>query len=79
MTEPTLMMTVASFAALIVVTIAALKGWRDWIGLQRLSLEGRRTRPDEGTGAANPMARIELADLKERVRKLEAIAAGVDL
>ncbi len=24
-------------------------------------------------------ARIELADLKERIRKLEAIAAGVDL
>jgi hypothetical protein len=24
-------------------------------------------------------ARIEIADLKERIRKLEAIAAGVDL
>jgi hypothetical protein len=27
----------------------------------------------------NAGARIEIADLKERIRKLEAIAAGVDL
>jgi hypothetical protein len=25
------------------------------------------------------MARIEIADLKERIRKLEAIASGVDI
>ncbi|MXP14716.1 hypothetical protein GRI44_08125 [Altererythrobacter confluentis] len=33
-------------------------------------------------GLANPgfgSARIEIADLKERIRKLEAIASGVDL
>ena len=29
--------------------------------------------------APNAGARIEIADLKERIRKLEAIAAGVDL
>ena len=34
-----------------------------------------RPEPRPGSGAA----RIELADLRERVRKLEAIAAGVDL
>ena len=28
---------------------------------------------------ATPRVRIELADLKERVRKLEAIAAGIDI
>jgi hypothetical protein len=78
MTEPFVWaaMTAAGFAGLVVVTIAALKGWRDWIALQRLSIEGHR--PAEG-GPPTPMARIELADLKERVRKLEAIAAGVDL
>jgi hypothetical protein len=69
--------TLASFAGLVVVTIAALKGWRDWIALQRLSVEGRV--PHDSGPPANPVARIELADLKERVRKLEAIAAGVDL
>jgi hypothetical protein len=31
------------------------------------------------TSPAPAGGRIELADLKERVRKLEAIAAGIDL
>jgi hypothetical protein len=68
--------TAAFLGGLVVVTIAALTGWREWIALQRLSLEGRKA-PEQG-GTPHPMARIELADLKERVRKLEAIAAGVD-
>ena len=79
MTDPIVwsMITSASFAGLVVVTVAALKGWRDWIGLQRMSLEG----PGRGSsdGVPSSAARIELADLRERVRKLEAIAAGVDL
>ena len=66
----------ASLAGLTVVTVAGLKGGRDWIALQRLAIEGRRGEPQSSTG---PAARIELADLKERVRKLEAIAAGVEL
>ncbi len=80
MTDPIVwsLITAASFAGLVVVTVAALKGWRDWIGLQRLSFEGRS--PAEPTGGVpSSAARIELADLRERVRKLEAIAAGVDL
>jgi hypothetical protein len=80
MTDPIVWtaVTLASLAGLVVVTMATLKGWRDWIALQRLSLEGRHM-PGEPGPSPNPMARIELADLKERVRKLEAIAAGVDL
>jgi N-methylhydantoinase A/oxoprolinase/acetone carboxylase beta subunit len=31
------------------------------------------------SGGPSPAALIEIADLKERIRKLEAIAAGVDL
>ena len=56
-------------------TFAALKGWSAWLELKRLELSqsaGDRTLPPAGN-------RIELADLKERVRKLEAIAAGIDL
>ena len=82
MTDPIMWATIsgASFAGLVVVTIAALKGWRDWIGLQRLTIEGRgRDATEYGASFPGPTARIELADLKERVRKLEAIAAGVDL
>ena len=37
-----------------------------------------RWRVIEG-GSREGAARIELADLKERIRKLEAIASGVDL
>ena len=79
MTDPLVwtMVAAASLVGLVVVTIAALKGWRDWIGLQRLSIEG--VRRSDATGVPASAARIELADLRERVRKLEAIAAGVDL
>jgi hypothetical protein len=77
MTEPLiwLMIATSALAGLSIVTIAALKGWRGWLDLRRLEIEGHRaatTPPSSGS-------RIELADLKERVRKLEAIAAGVDL
>lgn len=54
---------------------AALKGWNAWLELKRLELthgSADRTLPPAGN-------RIELADLRERVRKLEAIAAGIDL
>lgn len=54
---------------------AGLKGWNAWLELKRLELTHNgadRTMPPAGN-------RIELADLKERVRKLEAIAAGIDL
>ena len=54
---------------------AALKGWQGWLELRRFELthaSGDRTLPPAGN-------RIELADLKERVRKLEAIAAGIDI
>jgi hypothetical protein len=77
MTDPFVwtVITAATLIGVVVMTVAALKGWRDWISLQRLAIQGRDTRSSGPTSAA----RIELADLKERVRKLEAIAAGVDL
>jgi hypothetical protein len=54
---------------------AALKGWQGWLELKRMELVSGRAE------ATMPPAsgRIEIADLKERVRKLEAIAAGIDL
>ena len=56
-------------------TWAALKGWSGWLELKRLEL------CRDGADRSLPPAsgRIEIADLKERVRKLEAIAAGIDL
>lgn len=55
--------------------LAALKGWNAWLDYKRLELAsqtGESILPRAG-------GRIEIADLKERVRKLEAIAAGIDL
>jgi hypothetical protein len=56
-------------------SIAGLKAWDGWLELKRFELThdiaDRHLPPASG--------RIEMADLKERIRKLEAIAAGIDL
>ena len=70
-----LVVSVATLAAIGIVAAAMLKGWRGWLNLKSRELEARRPEGEAGSG----MARIEIADLKERIRKLEAIAAGVDL
>jgi hypothetical protein len=44
-----------------------------------MEIAGGSPRSDEPVSSAPAGGRIELADLKERVRKLEAIAAGIDL
>ncbi len=77
MTDPTLIATVAAslLAAVGIAAWAGLKAWHEWLELKRLELANGRAE------ATMPPAtgRIELADLRERVRKLEAIAAGIDL
>lgn len=77
--EPTLVMTSASLIGLALVVAALLRAWQGWLDLKREEL-GRtapRAANEEGSGLGT--ARIELADLKERIRKLEAIASGVEL
>lgn len=78
MTDPTTMITlsVAALSGLAMASLAALKGWHGWLEYKRLELGGRQA---FGEQTPSPTSRIELADLKERVRKLEGIAAGVDL
>lgn len=62
-------------AGITIAAFAALKAWNAWLELKRLELtHGAADRSVPPVGG-----RIELADLKERVRKLEAIAAGIDL
>ena len=73
-------LTIGVFAASVIAglggaSIAGLKAWNGWLELKKMELAhvaGERGLPP-ATG------RIEMADLKERVRKLEAIAAGIDL
>ena len=77
MHDPYIYLTLATtaLAGIAILTTAALRGWNGWLDLKRAEL-GR-----QGEDAAPPSAaaRIEVADLKERIRKLEAIAAGGDL
>ncbi len=79
--EPTvyLQLSVVSLAGLGIVTAGALRGWRGWLELKRLELQAKNDRQHDLPTAPNMTSRIEMADLKERIRKLEAIAAGVDL
>lgn len=74
-----LTLSIAGLAGLAMITTAALAGWRGWLDLQRTALAGHHHADMPEPAPANAGARIELADLKERVRKLEAIAAGIDL
>jgi hypothetical protein len=69
------MLAAAVLIGLALAAHAALKGWQGWLELKHfeLSQSGADRHLPPATG------RIEIADLKERVRKLEAIAAGIDL
>lgn len=81
MTDPNfyLIIATAALAGLGMVTAAGLAGWRGWLSLKRQELSLAHAGGDTHPAATNAGARIEIADLKERIRKLEAIAAGVDL
>lgn len=82
LTDPLITLAVALSSTLCVgiMTFAALRGWNGWLALKRAELETGGTRSNGSDGAMPSAAtRIEVADLKERIRKLEAIAAGVDL
>ena len=62
-------------ASLGVASWAALRGWNAWLELKRLEIS------HVGHDGVAPQTggRIEIADLRERVRKLEAIAAGIEI
>ena len=70
-------LTLASFGllALAIAALAMLKGWQGWLEVKRLELAGPARR--EPRGEVSEL--IEMADLRERVRKLESIAAVIDL
>lgn len=78
--DPTIILTAGILVAVIVVVGAGLRAWQGWLDLKRRELElapAGRGGVEETAGLGT--ARIELADLKERIRKLEAIASGVEL
>jgi hypothetical protein len=73
-------LTIAVLSASIIVGLAGvglagLKAWGGWLELKKMELT--QVAADRGLPPAS--GRIEIADLRERVRKLEAIAAGIDI
>ncbi|MBB3763175.1 hypothetical protein [Sphingomicrobium lutaoense] len=65
---------VTVLASLGLAAYAGLKAFRGWIDFKRLELASLGSDPEY----SNAADLIEIADLKERIRKLEAIAAGID-
>lgn len=74
-----MLIAVTALLAMAILTAAVLQGWYGWLALKNRELELRRPAREIEGGSREGAARIEIADLKERIRKLEAIANGVDL
>ena len=79
MFEPTMIIAGTSLVGLAIVAAALLRGWHSWLALKRQELERSNSTDSPDEGSSLGAARIEISDLKERIRKLEAIASGVDL
>lgn len=75
MMSAAMLFAIASLAIAAMLCFTALRAWRGWLELRRLELERPAAMADEeGVGV-----RIELAAVRERLKKLEAIASGVEL
>ena len=75
MTEQIFLAT-STLLGLLILAVAMLRGWQGWLALRHREID-LRAAPD-GAEQGYAASRIDLADLRERVRRLEAIAAGVD-
>lgn len=72
-----LILAAAAVAITAMLCLAAGRAWGEWLALKRLELAARGM---EGESAGEDVGvRIELAALRERLKKLEAIASGVEL
>lgn len=74
------LVTMATLSASVIAGLAGagwagLRAWNGWLELKKMELT--QAFGDRGVPPAG--GRIEMADLRERVRKLEAIAAGIEL
>ncbi len=77
MTDATaIIYAITGFAGLALASLVGLSAFTRWIELKRAEFDHQR---GPATALPGTASRIEIADLKERIRKLEAIAAGVDL
>jgi hypothetical protein len=84
-TQIDIIITYAAAAAVLtgwglIAAYVGLRIWNGWLTLKHAEME--LTSRHGAVSDPVPLsagARIDLADLKERIRKLEAIASGVDL
>jgi hypothetical protein len=71
----TLIIAGAAVAIAFMLCAAGLWAWRGWLHFRKLELASR-----QGGGTEEDVGvRIELAAVRERLKKLEAIASGVEL
>lgn len=70
----TILVLTILLAGIALLSFALLRGWEDWLRVRRLELgEGlARRRPSPAS------QRLELLDLRNRVKRLEAIANGLE-
>lgn len=70
MSDPTALLALGSTLTLAtgVTAVAMLRGWHEWLDLKRDQIDKR-----QGRGARR---NTELAELRERIKRLEAIANG---
>jgi hypothetical protein len=69
-----LLIITALLAGIALLSFALLRGWEGWLRLRRLELGQSGPRPLPSAARQ----RLELIDLKDRVKRLEAIADGVE-
>jgi hypothetical protein len=71
----TLIIAGTALAITAMLCLATFRAWRGWLDYKKLELASRSAAPaEEDVGV-----RIELAAVRERLKKLEAIASGVEL
>ena len=70
----TLILAATALAITALICLAASRAWQGWLELKRLELGAHAGMPEEDVGV-----RIELAGVRERLKKLEEIASGVEL
>jgi hypothetical protein len=72
-----LVFAATAIAVTAMLCLAGSRAWHGWLELRRLEIASRARQPEaaeDGIGL-----RIELAGVRERLKKLEAIASGVEL
>ena len=81
MLTTTLIFAATALGITAMLCLAASRAWRGWLELKRLELAGRAAAAEQAEAGVDEDVglRIELAAVRERLKKLEAIAAGVEL